>query len=128
MLSPTSSTPLYEQIKQQITQAILSGSLQEGDALPSLRVLARELEVSLITTTRAYNDLAAAGLIHNLPGRGSVVAAVEREKLLGFARARITEYLDEAIGIATTSGLKLDELVSSLEHTWRLRHDGKEDR
>ena len=63
LLSRTSGVPMYEQIVEQVRTAILSGRLRAGDPLPSLRQLARDLEVSLITTTRAYNDLAAQGLI-----------------------------------------------------------------
>ena len=77
---------MYEQIVDQIRQAIWSGDLPAGTPLPSLRRLARDLEVSLITTTRAYNDLAAAGLIANQAGRGSFVLpqdeAETRERLL----------------------------------------------
>ena len=87
---------MYEQIVDQIRRAIWSGDLPAGTSLPSLRRLARDLEVSLITTTRAYNDLAAAGLIANQAGRGSFVLpqdeAETRERLL----ARLDSQLDDA--------------------------------
>ncbi|MBB1509432.1 GntR family transcriptional regulator [Tessaracoccus sp. MC1756] len=73
VISNTSGEPIYEQIKQQLKAAILRGDLPEGDALPSIRGLARDLRVSVITTTRAYSDLAQEGFVTNVPGKGSYV-------------------------------------------------------
>ena len=100
---------MYEQIVDQIRQAIWSGDLPAGTPLPSLRRLARDLEVSLITTTRAYNDLAAAGLIANQAGRGSFVLpqdeAETRERLL----VRLDAQLDDAVATARLVGLDLPD-------------------
>lgn len=84
---------MCEQIFTQIRDAIWRGELSPGDSLPSLRQLARDLEVSLITTTRAYNDLAAQGFIVNIAGRGSVVLAQDEEE----TRTRLLAQLDLGI-------------------------------
>ena len=109
---------MYEQIVDQIRQAIWSGDLPAGTPLPSLRRLARDLEVSLITTTRAYNDLAAAGLIANQAGRGSFVLpqdeAETRERLL----ARLDSQLDDAVATARLVGLDLPDLHERTAHRW----------
>ncbi len=73
VLSKTSGVPIYEQVKEQLKAAILRGDAEEGEALPSIRGLARDLGVSVITTTRAYSDLAAEGFVTNVPGKGSYV-------------------------------------------------------
>lgn len=86
VLSNTAGTPIYEQIKNQLKAAILRRDVAEGDALPSIRGLARDLQVSVITTTRAYSDLAAEGFVANVPGKGSYVlprdSALVREQVL----------------------------------------------
>ena len=109
---------MYEQIVDQIRQAIWSGDLPAGTPLPSLRRLARDLEVSLITTTRAYNDLAAAGLIPNPAGRGSFVLPQDesetRERLL----ARLDAQLDDAVATARLAGLDLPDLHERTARRW----------
>lgn len=109
---------MYEQIVDQIRQAIWSGDLPAGTPLPSLRRLARDLEVSLITTTRAYNDLAAAGLIANQAGRGSFVLPQDesetRERLL----ARLDAQLDGAVATARLAGLDLSDLHERTARRW----------
>lgn len=73
VISNTSKKPIYEQITDQLKQHIISGVLQEGDALPSMRALARDLHISVITTKRAYEDLERAGFIESIVGKGSFV-------------------------------------------------------
>lgn len=118
MLSRTSGTPLYEQIVDQYRAAIWSGDLPAGTALPSLRQLARDLEVSLITTTRAYNELAAEGLIANQPGRGSFVLAQDQDETRERLRARLDGQLDEVIVTARLAGLGLAELQERSTLRW----------
>ena len=109
---------MYEQIVDQIRRAIWSGDLPAGTPLPSLRRLARDLEVSLITTTRAYNDLAAAGLIANQAGRGSFVLPQDesetRERLL----VRLDVQLDGAVATARLAGLDLSDLHERTARRW----------
>lgn len=73
----TGDTPIYEQIVRQVKSAIMAGELQEGEALPSMRLLAKELRISLITTKRAYEELEREGFIVTMTGRGSFVAGAE---------------------------------------------------
>ncbi|WP_231550727.1 GntR family transcriptional regulator [Actinomyces polynesiensis] len=119
ILSRTSGVPMYEQIVEQIRSAIYSGGLAPGDPLPSLRQLARDLEVSLITTTRAYNDLAAQGLIANQQGRGSFVLPQDP----GATRARLNELLDrqtnELLATARLAGLNRESLLDRIDQQWK---------
>src|SRR5690625_7602338 len=86
IISNSSKEPIYEQITDQIKSSILSGELQEGDAIPSMRRLAKDLQISVITTKRAYEELEKAGFIYSMVGKGSFVAEqnleVIREKKL----------------------------------------------
>lgn len=74
ILSNSSGKPIYEQISDQVKSQILSGTLAEGDALPSMRLLAKELHISVITTKRAYEELEREGFLQNIPGKGCFVA------------------------------------------------------
>jgi len=115
VLSNTSGVPLYEQIKEQVRTAILAGELAEGDALPSIRALARDLQISVITTTRAYADLAAEGFVANVPGKGAFVLGVDsalvREQLL----RQVEDGLGVALHAARLAGLDRDGVVQVLD-------------
>jgi len=115
VLSNTSGVPLYEQIKEQVRTAILAGELAEGDALPSIRALARDLQISVITTTRAYADLAAEGFVANVPGKGAFVLGVDsalvREQLL----RQVEDGLEVALHAARLAGLDRDGVVQVLD-------------
>lgn len=118
ILSKTSGVPLYEQIVDQVCSAIWSGDLAPGAPMPSLRQLARDLEVSLITTTRAYNDLAADGLIANQQGRGSFVLPQDP----AVTRTRLTREIDEGVDAlvskARLAGLEAADLHERIDSTW----------
>lgn len=118
ILSTSSGIPLYEQIVDQLRTAILTGQLPEGAPLVSLRQLARELQVSLITTTRAYNDLAAEGLIANVPGKGSYVLPIDRAATQAAARATVRDQLTRTAATAHTAGLSLADVRTLLEEVW----------
>lgn len=118
VLSTSSGVPLYEQITSQIRAAILTGQLQEGSPLVSLRQLARDLHVSLITTTRAYNDLAAEGLITNVAGKGSYVMPVNRAVAQSVASRHVREQLTRAAAIARGAGLELTVMQALLKEVW----------
>lgn len=110
IISNSSGKPIYEQITSQIKNMILTGMLKEGDALPSMRLLAKELRISVITTKRAYDDLERDGFIESFTGKGSFVAKknVEfvREEQLKIAES----HLKHAVDTAKSSGITLDEL------------------
>lgn len=119
IVSPLSGVPLYEQIVEQVRQQIMTGELAAGAALPSLRALAGELRVSLITTTRAYNDLAAEGLIVNVPGKGSFVATIDPEEARQNSLERAREGLRQVVARTRHTGLvSLEELTAMLAEEW----------
>lgn len=109
-----SDKPIYEQIAAQIKDQILSGSLQAGDALPSMRVLARELRISVITTKRAYEDLERDGFIETVVGKGSFVAQKNTEFLREEALRRMEQALQGAVDIARRSGISDAQVQSAL--------------
>jgi GntR family transcriptional regulator len=100
IISNSSADPIYEQIVQQIKKEILTGELQEGEALPSIRSLAKELQISVITTKRAYTELEREGLIETVGGKGSFVAGQNkellREKRLSILEEKLAEVIEEA--------------------------------
>ncbi|WP_022899300.1 GntR family transcriptional regulator [Humibacter albus] len=118
VVSQTSPVPLYEQIKDQIRAAIFTGALAAGENLPSLRELARDLQVSLITVTRAYNDLAVEGMVGTHQGKGTVVMAVEPALLRAHVDNRIRRGLAEAVEAARLGGVGLDALQCELDRVW----------
>lgn len=114
IISNASDKPIYEQITAQIKALIMNGQLSEGDALPSMRLLAKELRISVITTKRAYEELERDGFIETVPGKGSFVAGENRE-LLREEQLRITEqYLSKAIESARACSLSLAQLQEML--------------
>ncbi len=114
IISNSSDKPIYEQITSQIKNMIITGELQPGDALPSMRYLAKELRISVITTKRAYEDLERDGFITSVPGKGSFVAAKNtdfiREEHLRVAE----ENLQRAVDSAKIAGITLSELQEIL--------------
>ena len=115
ILSNTSSKPIYEQISTQIKNAILSGELTTGQALPSIRSLASDLHVSVITTKRAYSDLEALGFIETRQGKGSFVAGGNVELLREEQLRHIESLLQEALNNAETARVSLPELHDILD-------------
>lgn len=116
-ISLQSEIPTYEQIKVQIKAQILNGQLTPDQPLTSMRQLARDLRVSVITTTRAYSDLEAEGLIYTVQGRGCFVkgdAEMVRRQYLG----SVDEALRTAVEKGTAAGLKLTELQNRLEEVF----------
>lgn len=114
-LDPSAPEPIYEQIRAHLAEAILQGDLDAGEALPSIRVLARDLRVSVITTTRAYNELVADGLVDAVRGKGVFVRAQQPESVRARAIARIDAALGEAVRAARTAGIALDDLHTRVD-------------
>ena len=110
IISNSSNSPIYEQITAQIKNLILNGTLNEGDALPSMRLLAKELRVSVITTKRAYEELEREGFIVSFTGKGSFVNTKNTELIKEEQLRRVEESLSNAISIAKSSGITKDEI------------------
>jgi GntR family transcriptional regulator len=123
VLSNNAGVPLYQQVKEQVGTAILSGELPEGSALPSVRALARDLRISIITTTRAYAELAAEGFIATVPGKGAYVlpldSALVREQLL----RQVEDGLQAALDAARRAGLQRAELIEILDGLMNAEQD-----
>ncbi len=114
IIANNSGKPIYEQITQQVKAAIMKGELSPGDPLPSMRVLAKELRISVITTKRAYEDLEREGFLVSVVGKGSFVAP-QNPELLREARLReAEEHLGRAVEAARTGGITLAELQETL--------------
>ena len=115
IITNSGGVPIYEQISSQIKGMILGGTLKEGDALPSMRALAQDLRVSVITTKRAYEILESEGFIQSFTGRGSFVSAADPEMLRENNLREIEEHLSSAAEIAKRSGVDKRELLDILE-------------
>ena len=110
IISNSSSEPIYQQIVTQFKQLILEGDLNEAEGLPSIRTLAKELQISVITTKRAYEELERDGYIETVAGKGSFVAAQNKE-LLREKRLRVVEEkVTDAIAASKTAGLARQDL------------------
>jgi GntR family transcriptional regulator len=114
IISNKSSKPIYEQITSQIKAMVMSGELQTGDMLPSMRALAKSLHISVITAQRAYEDLQRDGFIETVTGRGSFVAAQNRDFIQEEQQKKAEEHLQEAAEIGRTNGIALEKLMELL--------------
>lgn len=114
IISNASQEPIYGQISRQIKGQIISGELAEGDPLPSIRGLAKELGISVITTKRAYDEIEAEGFINTVAGKGTYVAAQNVEFLREKKMRIVEEKLAEAVEQARTLGLGTGELLQML--------------
>ncbi len=115
ILSNTSGKPIYEQITDQVKEQIMTGALAAGDALPSMRLLAKELRISVITTKRAYEELERDGFLENVPGKGCFVAPQNPELLREAQLRRVEEKLSQAVEEARKGGFPPDTLHELLD-------------
>ena len=114
IISNANKNPIYYQIASQIKNLIITGQLNEGDALPSMRLLAKELRISVITTKRAYEELERDGFIETVTGRGSFVASKNLEFIKEEHLRMAEEYLLKSVDVAKSSGITLEELTEIL--------------
>ena len=114
IISNSSKEPIYEQIYEQVKKQILKGELQEGQALPSMRQLAKDLHISVITTKRAYEELEKNGFIYSIVGKGSFVSEQNMEMIKERKMKVIEEKLSEAIQNSKEMGIGLTELKEML--------------
>ena len=114
MINNHASKPIYEQIRAQIKAMIMSGELKAGDALPSIRSMARSVHISVLTVQKAYDLLQEDGFIETTAGKGCFVSVQNQDFYLEEQQKKIEEHFTEAIEIARMSGIKLDSLQSLL--------------
>lgn len=114
IISNNANKPIYEQINSQIKAMIMSGKLQPGEAIPSMRALAKALHVSVITVQKAYEDLQRDGFIETIVGRGSFVSAENKEFYQEEQQRRAEEHLQQAADIGRISGIPVEKLVELL--------------
>ena len=115
IITNNSEKPIYDQIKEQIKELILKGELKKGDALPSMRLLAKELRISIITTKRAYEELERDGYIESYTGRGSFVKGIKHEVVREGVLYEIEELFEVAVGKARLAKLSYEELEQRLK-------------
>ena len=118
LISNASDKPIYEQIFTQIKAHILSGALEPGQALPSIRALAKDLRVSVITTKRAYDELEKEGYVNTVPGKGCYVASRSPQLVREAWLTRIEDHLTQAIALAAGCGMERKELEDLLGVLW----------
>ena len=110
----TANQPIYEQIYSQIRAQIIAGTLRPGDALPSIRALAKDLRISVITTTRAYDELEADGFLYTVAGKGCFVAEKNLDLVREHQLKELEDHLSAAAELAKSCGLSREELTEML--------------
>ena len=123
IISNISGIPIYEQIKRQVKSAIMSGDLQKDETLPSLRTLAKELKISVLTVTKAYTELEQEGFVKNIQGRGCFVLGQGSELLREQLICKIENNLSEAISAARVANLSEEELHHLLSILMEVKTD-----
>ena len=119
IISNSSNQPIFEQIKQAIKKAIASNELKENDMLPSIRNLAQDLRISIMTVKRAYDELEQEGFIKTIHGKGSLVATKNVELIREEQMKEIEKYIDKIILISKTSNISKEEILDTFEYLYR---------
>ena len=114
IISNSSGQPIYEQIVSQIKSLIITGELNEGEALPSMRLLAKELRISVITTKRAYDELEREGFIVSFTGKGSFVAGKNIDLIKEQLLKEIENHMQEIVKLSGNCGIELNELIEMM--------------
>ena len=117
-----SNEPIYKQIASQLREQILSGQLKAGEPLPSIRVLAQNLKISVITTMKAYEELTSEGLVTATKGKGYFVNSQDEKMLAEQHMRQVEESLTEAINSARIAGLDVEELCETLRTLWEMEN------
>lgn len=112
--------PIYKQIASQFKEQIMNGELSEGEYLPSIRGLARDLKISVITTMKAYEELSAEGLISAVQGKGYIVNPQDREMVREQHLRQLEQHLQEAMDCAKLAGLSQDELIEMIKVLYKV--------
>ena len=125
LISALSQTPIYEQLENQIKELVLKGQLKPQEQLPSIRLMAKDLKVGIITVKRAYEDLAKEGIIINLQGRGCFVAEIDRAKIKAIHLDMLRERLLEIKEFADTTDISSMEISNLLNEIYGGSENGK---
>ena len=115
IISNSVDTPLYEQVKEQIKNKIVANELKAGEILPSIRSLAKDLRISVITTKNAYDELEKEGYVETIPGKGTYVANKNTELIKEEQMQKVEGLIDTAVSIAKISGISKDEIKEMLD-------------
>ncbi|PKM82960.1 MAG: GntR family transcriptional regulator [Firmicutes bacterium HGW-Firmicutes-14] len=126
LISYSSQEPIYEQITKQIKNSILRGEMVPGDSLPSIRNLAKDLQISVITTKRAYEELEKEGLIETVGGKGSFIAGQNRELLREKRLKSVEDRLAEIVAEAKVLDISLQELLEMIKLLYGGEKSGKD--
>ena len=111
-----SGTPIYDQIYKQVKNLIISGEVKENDPLPSIRVLAKDLRISVVTTTRAYDELEREGFIYTLPAKGCFVAPKNTEMLREENLKKIEELIEQIKQLGASCNLTTDDIIDMIKY------------
>lgn len=115
IISNSSDKPIYEQVSSQIKNKIMNGTLEAGEMLPSMRALAKDLHISVITVQRAYEDLTRDGFIETVSGKGSFVASQNKEFIQEEQLRKAEELLQQAVDIGRSHGISYDQMANILK-------------
>ncbi|WP_139197236.1 GntR family transcriptional regulator [[Clostridium] fimetarium] len=122
-ISSITQIPIYEQIEIQIKEMIMAGMYTPGTQLPSIRILARELKVGIITCRRAYDDLCAQGILVSQPGKGVFVANIQMEHLKNINMELLTDQLKGICEFARASGISRSELIENINAIYNKKEE-----
>lgn len=115
IISNSSDKPIYEQVSSQIKNKIMNGTLEAGEMLPSMRALARDLHISVITVQRAYEDLTRDGFIETVSGKGSFVASQNKELIQEEQLRKAEELLQQVVDIGRSHGISFEQMANILK-------------
>lgn len=115
IISNSSDKPIYEQVSSQIKNKIMNGTLEAGEMLPSMRALAKDLHISVITVQRAYEDLTRDGFIETVSGKGSFVASQNKEFIQGEQLRKAEELLQQVVDIGRSHGISYEQMANILK-------------
>ena len=115
VISNSSDKPIYEQISSQIKNKIMNGTLEAGEMLPSMRALAKDLHISVITVQRAYEDLTRDGFIETVSGKGSFVASQNKEFIQEEQLRQAEELLQQVVDIGRSHGISYEQMANILK-------------
>ncbi|UNC92168.1 GntR family transcriptional regulator [Candidatus Contubernalis alkaliaceticus] len=125
LISTLSQTPIYEQIRGQFKEMVLTGKLKSGEQLPSIRLLSKDLKVGVVTVKRAYEELEKEGIVINLQGRGCFVAEIDAAKIKKIHLNILSERLHEIKDFSSTAGISREEVISVLNKVYRGGNDDR---